>query len=53
MFHNAYDFAALYPEAERRPAIYCAPRVSSGPLLDTIRRRIERRVKNLPVRRAA
>jgi len=53
MFHNAYDFAALYPSAERRPAIYCAPRVSSGPLLDTIRRRIERRVKNLPVRRAA
>jgi hypothetical protein len=53
MFHNAFDFAALYPKAERGPAIYCAPRVSSGLLLDAIRRRIDRRAKNVPARRAA
>ena len=30
MFHNAAEFAAIYPDAEPQPAIYCAPRVQDG-----------------------
>ena len=52
MFHNAYDYSALYPGAERRPAVYCAPRVSAGEVLDGIRRRIDQRVATV-VHRAA
>ncbi|MEE8663389.1 MAG: Hint domain-containing protein [Acetobacter sp.] len=37
MFLNAADYKKLYPEAEPRPAIYCAPRVSSGSQLTIIR----------------
>jgi hypothetical protein len=43
MFHNAADYHARYPEAEARPALYCAPRVTEGYALDAIRRRINER----------
>jgi hypothetical protein len=40
MFHNAATFDALYPNAARQPARYCAPRVEEGPALHRIRRRL-------------
>jgi hypothetical protein len=39
-FHNAAEFAALYPDRRPARACYCAPRVESGPLLEAIRRRL-------------
>lgn len=41
VFHNAAEFAALYPDA-RPPAGYCAPRVEQGAALEAIRRRLAR-----------
>ncbi len=43
MFHNAHEFAALYPDAAPVPAIYCAPRVESGEALAAIKREIDHR----------
>ncbi len=40
MFHNAAEHAALYPEARRVPARYCAPRVEDGELLEAVRQRL-------------
>ena len=40
MFHNAHTFAELYPDALRRDAIYCAPRVENGYVLEAVRRRL-------------
>ena len=37
IFHNASDYAALYPDAEPVPATYCAPRVTDGYALEAIR----------------
>ena len=42
-FHNAHDFAALYPEDEPREPLYCAPRIEDGPLLDDLRRMLAAR----------
>ena len=53
MFHNAYDYYALYPDAECHPAVYCAPRVSAGPALDVIRRRLAGRIVTEEISRAA
>ncbi len=53
MFHNAHDYLALYPNAQRRPAIYCAPRLSSGERLEIIRCRIDGRARRVAGRRAA
>ena len=39
MFHNAAEFAALYPDAPR-PNGFCAPRVESGFQLEAIRTRL-------------
>ena len=41
MFHNAAEFAALYPGERPIPAIYCAPRVEDGEALATIARRLD------------
>ena len=41
MFHNAAEFAELYPTAPE-PTGYCAPRVESGYQLEAIRNRISR-----------
>lgn len=45
MFHNAREFAELYPEARssRGPAVYCAPRVEDGYELEAARRQINAR----------
>ncbi len=40
MFHNAREFAALYPEAPAVAALYCAPRIEGGHALATIRGRL-------------
>ena len=39
VFHNAREFAALYPDA-RYAAGYCAPRVEAGSQLETVRRHL-------------
>ena len=39
VFHNAAEFAALYPDA-LRPDGFCARRVEQGPELEAIRRRL-------------
>ena len=43
IFHNAGSYAALYPEAVRCDAAYCAERVESGYVLEAARRRIAAR----------
>lgn len=42
MFHNVADWERLYPGRERVPAVFCAPRVDSGPELEAIRRKLAR-----------
>ena len=39
LFHNAAEYAALYPNVASEPA-FCAPRVECGLELETIRRRL-------------
>ncbi|RZJ89792.1 MAG: Hint domain-containing protein, partial [Brevundimonas sp.] len=43
MFHNAAEFAALYPDSEQQPAVYCAPRVQDGHALHAVWTRLARR----------
>ena len=43
MFHNAPEFAALYPDEVPRPARYCAPRLDAGYELEVIRAKIAAR----------
>ncbi|MCX2561550.1 Hint domain-containing protein [Acetobacter farinalis] len=38
MFHNAADYARLYPDAVQEPVIYYAPRIEEGARLDAIRK---------------
>ncbi|WP_205665032.1 Hint domain-containing protein, partial [Acetobacter cibinongensis] len=38
MFHNAHEFAELYPDAEQIAPRYCAPRVEDGEALEIVRR---------------
>ncbi|WP_240554519.1 Hint domain-containing protein [Acetobacter cibinongensis] len=38
MFHNADEYAALYPNAVKKPAVYCAARVEEGAQLEKIRK---------------
>jgi hypothetical protein len=56
MFHNAYEFAALYPGRQRIPTVYCAARVEDGDRLMAIKAEIDYRAglakaaKALPLR---
>ena len=43
LFHNASEYAALYPEEAPRAALYYAPRVRDGFELEAIRRRLAKR----------
>ncbi len=43
MFHNAHEYAELYPETERVPAIYCRPRLDCGYEVEAARRVIDTR----------
>ena len=47
-FHNAREFAELYPDATGGPAVYCAPRREEGYEVEAIRCRIAALVKALP-----
>jgi O-antigen biosynthesis protein len=40
MFHNAHEYAALYPEYVHRTARYCAPRLDQGYELEAVRQRL-------------
>lgn len=51
MFHNVAEYRALHPDAASGPAIYCAPRIEAGPVLETIRRRLVARVTSKSDRR--
>ena len=41
MFHNAADFARLYPAGDTAKWQFCAPRIESGPILDQVKRTID------------
>ena len=43
MFHNAAEYAALYPGEAVESWMFCAPRVESGAVLAAIRRRLDAR----------
>jgi glycosyltransferase involved in cell wall biosynthesis len=43
MFHNAKEFAALYPQAANAPAAYCAIRRTEGAELESVKRWIAAR----------
>jgi hypothetical protein len=43
MFHNAQEYAALYPEQIMQPARYCAPRLEFGYEIEAIRRKLAAR----------
>ena len=40
MFDNAAEYALLYPNAVRKPARFCVPRVEEGWELEAVRRRL-------------
>jgi hypothetical protein len=42
MFHNAAEYAALYPDAMRRDARYCAPLVKDGAEVARVWQRLAR-----------
>jgi hypothetical protein len=43
MFHNAQDYAALYPHESSEPARYCVPRLDTGYEVEAARRLIDER----------
>jgi hypothetical protein len=43
MFHNAHDYATLYADDVAQPACYCAPRLSEGYEVETVRQRLAQR----------
>jgi hypothetical protein len=48
MFHNAHEYAALYPHEAAAAAHYCAPRHEDGYEVETVRRRIALRAGLAP-----
>ncbi|GAL98849.1 glycosyltransferase [Acetobacter tropicalis NRIC 0312] len=53
MFHNAVEFKKLYPDAAPLPAVYCAPRIEEGPILEAIRTRLNAEAGIAPVSMSA
>jgi hypothetical protein len=47
MFHNAFEFHELYPDATQGPARFCAPRIEDGFALEAVRRRLAERARRL------
>lgn len=41
MFHNAHTFHELYPHADLSEALYCAPRLEEGVVLEHIRQKLD------------
>jgi hypothetical protein len=52
LFHNAHEYAALYPDVMEMPAQYFAPRLDSGIEVERVRQKIARRA-GLPCRTEA
>jgi hypothetical protein len=52
MFHNADEYRELYPDEDTVPAIYCAPVIDEGDVLERIRDRIDGRIPREPKPRA-
>ena len=52
-FHNAGEYATLYPNATPEPAIYCAPRIETGSAVDAIWERLAQLCGAMPVQRVA
>ena len=56
LFHNAAEYTLLHPDQRSVPAVYCAPRLEDGELLETIRHAIDERAglrgftRRLPLR---
>jgi autotransporter passenger strand-loop-strand repeat protein len=48
MFHNAYEYSALYTDEEMTPARYCAPRLDQGYEVEAVRQRLALRAGLLP-----
>jgi len=48
MFHNAYDYSVLYPDAQPASSQYCAPRLDDGYEVEAARRRIALRADLRP-----
>ena len=53
MFHNAQEYALLYPDEASPPTRYCAPRLDEGFEVEAIRRRLAQRAGLLPVQQHA
>jgi hypothetical protein len=53
MFHNAHDYALLYPDHAPRPVRYCAPRLEIGYEVEAVRRRLARHAGLRAISRAA
>ncbi|NHN87973.1 Hint domain-containing protein [Acetobacter conturbans] len=49
MFHNAREFAELYPDATPQVPRYCAPRVEDGEALEVIRRSLTSSIQEEPL----
>jgi hypothetical protein len=47
LFHNAGEYAVLYPEDAARPACYCAPRLDSGYSVESAKSRLLDRARDL------
>jgi hypothetical protein len=45
MFHNAAEYAALYPRHDQPPATDCAPRLEQGALVEAVRARLAARAQ--------
>ena len=48
MFHNAAEFAEMYPGDRTQRWMFCAPRIESGPVLEQIKRGIDGRAGLAP-----
>jgi glycosyltransferase involved in cell wall biosynthesis len=47
-FDNAAEYDALYPDAARVPARFCAPRTDDGEALEVVRKRLAARAASVP-----
>jgi hypothetical protein len=53
LFHNAQEYAALYPGDFAQPACYCAPRLDNGYEVEAVRRKLAARAGLLSDRQDA
>lgn len=48
LFENVAEWKRIYPDHPRVPAVFCAPRVEGGPMLDAIRQQLRRQTVEAP-----